>query len=129
MIGRVVPTLAAVVTLALTACGTSTSASAAPTATVSGSVTASPTCPVERPNHPCPPAPASANVQATNSHGRVVASTQTDAKGRYQLQLRGGTYTLAAVTPHVFPRCSPMSVTVRASDSYRVDISCDTGIR
>jgi len=129
MIEAVVPALVAAVTLVLAACGTGTSQSTASTATVSGRVTASPTCPVERPNHPCPPAPVSATVQVTNSHGKVVASTQTDAKGRYHLQLREGTYTLAAVTPSVLPRCSPVSVTVSAGGTNRVDISCDTGIR
>jgi hypothetical protein len=115
--------------LTLTAFGYSTIPSAAPTAKLVGRVTASPTCPVERPHHPCPSAPVSATVQATNSHGKVIASTQTDANGRYQLQLRAGTYTLVAVTPNVLPRCSPVSVTVRATGTTRAAISCDTGIR
>jgi len=126
----VVPAFAAAMLLTLTACGSSTIPSAAAlTAKLVGRVTASPTCPVERPNHPCPPAPVSATVQATTMHGKVVASTHTDAKGRYQLQLRAGSFTLIAVTPNVLPRCTPVSVTVGASGTTRAAISCDTGIR
>jgi hypothetical protein len=62
-------------------------------------------------------------------NGKVVASTPTDAQGRYHLQLHAGSYTLVAVTPNVFPRCSPVSVSVSANGTTRVDISCDTGIR
>jgi hypothetical protein len=130
MIWFVVPGIvasAAAASLTLFVFGSGTFAT--PTAAVSGRVTASPTCPVERPNHPCAPAPVSATVQATNSRGKVVASTHTDAKGRYDLQLRVGSYTLAAVTPNIFPRCSPVSVTVSGPGLTRADIACDTGIR
>jgi hypothetical protein len=125
-----VASLAAMLSLSLAACGGSTSTGTPPTATLAGRVTAGPTCPVERLDHPCPPAPVSATVQArSRKGGRVVASTRTDADGRYRLRLRAGAYTLVAVTTKPFPRCSPVNVTARANHTVRAAIVCDTGIR
>jgi hypothetical protein len=94
-----------------------------------GYVTAGPTCPVERPDQPCPPRPVAAQVNAQDASGRTVATTRTDQAGRYSLSLAAGTYTLVAVTGATFPRCPPTSVTVRPVGPTRADISCDTGIR
>lgn len=92
-----------------------------------GLVTAGPTCPVERPGQPCPPAPVSATVTATTS-GRQVASTTSDSQGRYTLPLPPGTYTLDATTGSTYPHCTPVTVTITSS-ATRADITCDTGIR
>lgn len=121
--------LIAALSLTLAGCGASTSASTLSTGTVTGRVTAGPTCPVERIGHPCPPESVSATVQARSSHGQVVASTHTDPHGRYRLQVRPSTYTLVAVTPKPLPRCSPTKVTVVANHTTSAAISCDTGIR
>lgn len=94
-----------------------------------GYVTAGPTCPVERPDQPCPPRPVSARVDAQDGSGRTVASTHTDQAGRYSLGLAPGSYTLVAVTGSAFPRCPPTAVTVRSGAPTRADIGCDTGIR
>ena len=128
--------LVAAMSLTLTACGASTGATvkATPgtfaTGTVAGRVTAGPTCPVERPDHPCPPAAVSATVEARNESGaKVVASAHTDADGGYHFRLRPGVYTLVAVTPNALPRCSPVNITVRVDHTTRAAIPCDTGIR
>ena len=122
--------------LTVTACGASTgmsrstTPSTSATGTVAGRVTAGPTCPVERPDEPCLPAAVSATVEARHAGGsRVVASTHTDADGRYQLRLRAGAYTLVAVTPNALPSCSPVDVTVTVNHKTRAALSCDTGIR
>jgi hypothetical protein len=94
-----------------------------------GYVTAGPTCPVERPDQPCPPRPVAAQVDAQDASGRTVATTRTDQAGRYSLGLAAGTYTLVAVTGATYPRCPPTSVTVRPVGPTRADINCDTGIR
>ena len=94
-----------------------------------GYVSAGPTCPVERPDMPCPPRPVSARVDAQDGSGRTVASTHTDAAGRYSLGLAPGSYTLVVVTGTAFPRCPPTAVTVRSGAPTRADIGCDTGIR
>jgi hypothetical protein len=122
---------AATAALALTFASCAAASSPATTATrgtVTGRVTAGPTCPVERAGHPCPPAPVSAVVQA-RAHRRVAASTHTDAHGRYTLRLAAGSYTLVAVTKQPYPRCTPRSVRVRASQVVHAAIACDTGIR
>ena len=106
----------------------STPRPAAAVGTVTGRVTAGPTCPVERAGHPCPPAPVSAIVQA-RVRTRVAASTHTDANGRFTLRLRAGAYTLVAVTKQAYPRCSPKNVKVREHEVTRTAIACDTGIR
>jgi len=114
--------------LTLAACGSNTSTEARSIGTLTGRVTAAPTCPVERANHPCQPAPVSATVQAKRD-GRVIASTHTDASGGYRVQLRPGAYTVVAVPAKAFARCSPVNATVKVNRVTRAAISCDTGIR
>ena len=94
-----------------------------------GFVTAGPTCPVERPDHPCPPRPVAAQVNAQDGSDRTVATTRTDQAGHYSLSLAAGTYTLVAVTGSTYPRCPATPVTVRPGAVTRADINCDTGIR
>jgi hypothetical protein len=94
-----------------------------------GTVTAGPTCPVERPDQPCPPQPVSAQIDAQDSTGRVAGTTHSDSQGRYTLPLPPGDYTLNASTGNSMPRCQPVKVTVTSGSPTRADISCDTGIR
>jgi hypothetical protein len=94
-----------------------------------GFVTAGPTCPVERPDQPCPPRPVSAEIDARDASGSTVASTTSDSSGRYGLRLTPGAYTLVVVIPSGFPRCPETPVTVPSGAPTRADISCDTGIR
>ncbi|NUP75728.1 MAG: carboxypeptidase regulatory-like domain-containing protein [Sinomonas sp.] len=94
-----------------------------------GYVTAGPTCPVERPGHPCPPRPVSASIEARKPDGVTVASTFSDSYGRYALDISPGSYLLVVVTPSPFPRCPETPVTVRPGSAARADVSCDTGIR
>jgi len=121
--------LAALVLIALTACGADATAATPRSGTVTGRVTAGPTCPVERADHPCPPRPVSADIQARTGAGAVIASTHTNSNGNYTLRLRAGNYTLVAVTHKTFPRCAGRQVTVKANTVTTAPISCDTGIR
>ena len=121
--------LVASLSMMFVGCGATTAASAVSTGTLTGRVTAGPTCPAEPVGHPCPPESVSATVQAKTVHGRVVGSTHTDNDGRYRLQLRAGTYKVVAVTLKPLPRCSPTTATVTANHTTRTAISCDTGIR
>jgi hypothetical protein len=112
---------------------TSTPATVAPPAPAGsgayGYVTAGPTCPVERPDQPCPPRPVAAHIQVQDATGRDVGATDSDSQGRYQVVLAPGTYTLTAGTGTTYPHCQPAPVTVGVGSSTRADISCDTGIR
>jgi hypothetical protein len=112
--------------------GTSASPSAV-AGTVTGHLTAAPTCPVEAqpPASGCAPAPvADATVIATNSAGREVARAVSGADGAYTLDLAPGTYTLTPVpsVPMLRPP-SGRSVTVPSSGPVVVDFVLDTGIR
>ena len=97
---------------------------------VSGSVTAGPTCPVERLGHPCPPAPVHGTVLATDTGGAQAASAVTDAAGNYAFVLLPGGYTFVVIdTGGTRPRCPSTPVTVSPGPPLQVDIACDTGIR
>ncbi|GAC1376096.1 MAG: hypothetical protein NVSMB32_18780 [Actinomycetota bacterium] len=96
---------------------------------VRGTVEASPTCPVERPDHPCPARPVQAQVTARNLQGATAGTTRSLADGRYALALPAGHYTLSADPGAVFPRCAPTAVTVAPGQVVMAAISCDTGIR
>lgn len=95
--------------------------------TLSGIVTAGPTCPVERSDQPCPERPVAGAVVATNGSDREVGSAVIDAAGRYALRLADGAYTLRVRTLGQFPTCPATAVDV--SGVSHADISCDTGIR
>jgi hypothetical protein len=121
--------VAGAVAFVLAACGgTGVGRSTRRVGTVHGTVSAGPTCPVERVGKPCPPRPVVATIQAS-ARDRVVASTPSAADGSYRLELPTGAYTISAVTSTPFPRCSPREVNIIAAKTIEVDLSCDTGIR
>ena len=94
-----------------------------------GYVTAGPTCPVERPDQPCPPQPVSARIDARTSSDVTVASTHSDSYGRYVLDLSPGSYALVIGFSSGWPLCPDTPITVQPGSATRADISCDTGIR
>ncbi len=96
---------------------------------VSGSVTAGPTCPVERPGQSCPPRAVRGTIRAIGTAGLRSTTARITPRGRYSLRLRPGRYQLAVDTGATFPRCPVTQVIVAAGDQQRLDISCDTGIR
>ena len=94
-----------------------------------GTITASPTCPVERPGQGCPPRPVVATVEVQKRH-HTVASTRSNSAGDYAVGVpRPGTYTVVVNTGSTFPRCPTQLVTVPKGQSAPVDIACDSGIR
>jgi hypothetical protein len=131
----------ALLAMTLSACGSeddrATSSSgkntAPPTTSVKtqvrGAVLAGPTCPVERAEKPCPPAPVAARIEVEVSSGERVAHTRTNAEGRYRLALAPGEYTLVVRTAAGGPFCAPVTVKVAADRAVQANISCDTGIR
>jgi Carboxypeptidase regulatory-like domain len=117
--------LAVLVLAAIVSCGTAVS----PKGGVRGSVTAGPTCPVERAESPCPPAPWTGTVRATSSTGATFDTT-TDANGGFELHLPDGTYTVAAVIEGGGPpTAEPVPVTVDGGTVQTVALTVDTGIR
>ena len=113
----------------LAACGgVRVHAGTTPVGVLRGHVTAGPTCPVERIDHPCPPRRVVATVRARIG-ARVIASTQSTVDGSYRLELPSGSYTLSAATGALLPRCLSNNVDVVAGTTTELDITCDTGIR
>lgn len=95
-----------------------------------GTVSAGPTCPVERVGDPCPPRPVQTALQLRTAAGTVVASGSSGGDGGFSIAAPPGSYTLE--TPpgsSAYPRCQPVQVTVTTGTYTLVDMTCDTGIR
>ena len=101
--------------------------------TVSGSITLSPTCPVEQnpPDTQCAPKGYQTIIEIRlTPDGKVIASTESDVNGNFSLALSPGTYTIdGASDKSGLPRCSPQTVEIEAGVAAHVSLSCDTGIR
>jgi hypothetical protein len=100
--------------------------------TLAGKVTIGPLCPVE----PCTisreqiiAAFAARPITISTAGGTLVGSVTADPDTGYTISLRPGTYVVD--TPHsgVGGSNLPKTVTIRAGETVRFDISIDTGIR
>ena len=133
--------VAALVTFApLVACGTDAPRDSVPTTmpvpatlvyTVTFTVHAGPSCPVERPDQPCPDVPVRGTVIVRTPgapDAQLVASGATDANGTYRVELLEGSYVVSVDTGAPLPRCEPIMVDV-VDRNVEVDIACDSGIR
>ena len=90
---------------------------------------AGPTCPVERPDMPCPDRPVpDAAVRARASSGHLVGETRTNKDGQFKIKLPAGNFDIEATSDTVFG-CSTERVHVTSNRYARVRITCDTGIR
>ena len=101
------------------------------TGTVTGIVTLSPICPVERmpPEPQCAPKPYQTKIEVFTTDGtELVKVIQTGTDGRFAVTLPLGDYSFQAGKGKVMPSCSPIEVRVQNATAV-VDISCDTGIR
>ncbi len=96
---------------------------------VEGTVSAGPTCPVEREGQPCPPLPVQAQVNVIAPDGRRSAQAASDADGRFSVLVAPGHYTLHVSIARSFPVCPDTAVTVPDEGTVTSDIVCDTGIR
>jgi hypothetical protein len=105
-------------------------AAAPPGTGIHGEVKLGPTCPVQSLTSPCPDRPFQGDVRATASDGSTT-TVPTDAMGRFTMNLRAGTYVVAAVTSsgNGLPRPLPQSVQVQDGAYTQVTLEVDTGIR
>ena len=117
---------AASLLLAVIACGRTSGP--ASSSGIFGTVTAGPTCPVERVGSPCPPAPWVGTVRATDDTGQGI-ETRTDATGNYTLTLEPGRYEVVAVTDGGPPTGQLVMIDVPVGPPIRLDLTVDTGIR
>ena len=97
---------------------------------LTGRVTISPTCPVERipPDPGCAPAPYATTISISNASGFMKA-INSDANGNFQAVLLPGTYTLIAGAGRTLPRCPDTYAAVEGNRTTNIAISCDSGIR
>jgi hypothetical protein len=97
---------------------------------VEGTVSASPTCPVERVDQPCPPRAVETDVRVMRADGTLAAQTHSGADGRFRVDVAPGHYRLEADYPSGPGRgCTPVDVVVEPGGFTHADIDCDTGIR
>ena len=96
---------------------------------VRGTISAGPTCPVERVDEPCPPQPLAVHLLAIDTSGTTVAETDSADDGSYAMALPPGRYTLRVDTGATFPTCPDTEVSVVDGERTLADIDCDTGIR
>ena len=104
------------------------------TGTISGTVTLSPICPVERiPQEPqCSPKPYATTIKIREEGKTTVVKTiQSNNLGIFTTDLPVGSYELDAITADgsILPRCTKQTVLVKSGKNTVADISCDTGIR
>jgi hypothetical protein len=96
---------------------------------VHGQVVLGPMCPVLRENSPCPDRPIRARVWVRSADRNVVV-TDTDAQGRFQLQLPSGSYEAWAVAAD--SHRGSKTTTFRVGSPTRVTnliVTVDSGIR
>jgi predicted deacylase len=102
--------------------------------TISGTVTTSPTCPVERvpPDPGCAPRPYATSINIKEEGKQAILKTiQSNNSGIFETNLPVGFYELDAITSNgsILPRCNKVTVLVKSGQTTTADISCDTGIR
>jgi hypothetical protein len=94
-------------------------------------VTIGPTCPVERPDSPCPDVPYVARIRVL-SGSSLVASATSAKDGTYRIAVAPGTYTVEAdpISGGGIARSSPVDdVIVTAGAFVHLDLTFDSGIR
>ena len=101
---------------------------------ISGTVTTSPTCPVERmpPEPQCAPRPYATSINIREEGKQAIIKTiQSNNLGIFETDLPIGSYELDAITTNdsTLPRCNKVTVLVKSGQTTTEDISCDTGIR
>ncbi len=135
-VGRTGPNCAFAACPGATNTTSSTSSTPAPTpgnGVINGTISLSPTCPVER----IPPDPACAPrayqtliaVSKNIETPTPLMTIQSSASGTFSVSLPAGEYLFYAPASSAYPRCNEQLVAIAAGDAKNVAISCDTGIR
>lgn len=99
---------------------------------VGGRVLIGPQCPVEQVGSPCPDKPVAAEIRVFAAGSQdVVATTRSDEKGRFGIDLEPGSYELLPVASQSggFPSGARVPVVVHSGRRARVTLTLDSGIR
>ena len=116
--------------MALAGCATGTAGQPTPSASgvvVTGTVTASPSCPgPQRADSPCPNRPVNGATVELAANGKVVATTTTDATGHYRFTVPAGTYDITARNVGYASRTTQ---TITVTGPVDVPLVVDSGMR
>jgi carboxypeptidase family protein len=97
------------------------------TSKLSGTLTASPGCPgPQRTDRPCPDKPVAGGTVELTAGSVTVATTTTDANGRFELQAAPGRYTVIA---HNSGYRSQVSQDVELAGPTEITLVVDSGMR
>ncbi len=92
-------------------------------------VLASPGCPVERVDSPCPAIHVSGAVVVARQGDAQLAQVRSSADGSFTLSLPAGTYTITATAPGGYRSQSSRVVLLHGQADQTVTITLDSGIR
>lgn len=117
--------------LLITACAQASTPTPPSNTGITGLVTLGPMCPVEQAGQPCPDQPYQARIDVLDAQGTTVTSIQSDANGRFTVDLPPGDYVLHPLPPegNILPMAGDLPVTVTTGQYTDVQISYDSGIR
>jgi len=97
---------------------------------VRGTVLLGPTCPVETESSLCPDEPLAGVTVKVFDGDLVVATTESDAQGRFTFDLAPGTYVVRAEPDEDQAQTvKPIEVTVVPDRTVEIDLPVDSGIR
>ncbi len=96
---------------------------------IEGIVTIGPMCPVMQEGVPCPDQPYQATLTVLTTSGKKVTQFQTDADGRFRVDLAAGDYVLHPESPNGLPFARDIPFTVAEHKFTRLEIIYDSGIR
>jgi hypothetical protein len=74
-------------------------------------------------------APFQAAIAVIDIAGKQVATVQSDAEGKFRVELPPGTYVLRPLSPAMYPRANEQRAVVRRDEVTQVDIIYDSGRR
>lgn len=98
---------------------------------ITGRVSIGPTCPVERipPDPQCADKPYAALLNISITDGTLVTQVQAGSDGTFKVTLAPGEYVISQAGGKIYPRLSPVNVTVKANQYTSVNLQLDSGIR
>ena len=115
--------------MALSACGTVSGSGSPAMHDIRGVVLATPGCPVQRLDSPCPALRVVGAVVVARRNGVTAGQARSGQDGSFTLAVAAGTYTLTAVATGGYRSTATKSVLVSGSAQVRVLLTLDSGIR
>ena len=96
---------------------------------ITGVVKLGPIMPVCQEGVPCDGVYKGAKVVLRTPSGQAVKRVTADDKGEFWMDAPAGRFDVAVDVEGPMPTCTPAQVSVKARETVRVEIDCDSGIR